>query len=67
MAEQFASLAEVDLEVILDQKDAANTSKVIKASMYIFNEYLRTKICAVLKITEPNEAETPQVLTALRI
>lgn len=66
MAERFALLTEEDLEGILDQRDAANTKKVIKASINICNEYLRAKNCAFLEITELDEAETPQVVTTLR-
>lgn len=66
MAEPFASLTEEDLEGILDQRDAANTTKVIRASINIFNEYLRAKNCAFSEITELDEAETPQDVTTLR-
>lgn len=45
---------EEDLEGILDQRDGANTNKVKRASINIFNEYLRARDCACLENTELN-------------
>ena len=50
MAARFASVSQDDLNLLIEDKDAKNTKKATKASVKVFNDYLREK-----RLEEPQD------------
>ena len=66
MAGRFASLSDVDVEDILQDKDAKNTKSVIRSSTKILSDYLKEKNGDITSLDELNHIELDVLNSMLR-